>query len=197
MGWLRVSPGGLAPSVGQGSCHCAAHLGGQASEVAARPSHWQHTKRALKGGTSGLGTRDVRDYRRPVGCLEAVITGAGTGWGDLFIGHAWHRGIAPYRVGLRAPTPLMDFVRKADSRSCGEKIAGRDVKKNRPRGAVNPSVVGRDEEATDSAVLVVGRHLIGGDSFSRRALGRCPRPKFRTARFYRLLRIPADDWDVQ
>ena len=83
MGWLRVSLGGLAPSVGQRSCHCAAHVGGQGSEVAARPSHWQHTKRALKGGANGLSTRDVPDYRRPVGCLEAVITGAGTGRGGL------------------------------------------------------------------------------------------------------------------
>ena len=49
-------------------------------KVAARPGHWQNTKRTLEEGTNGLGTRDVYDYRRPGGCLEDVLTGVGSAW---------------------------------------------------------------------------------------------------------------------
>lgn len=49
-------------------------------KVAARLGNSQHTKRALKEGTNGLSTGDAQDYRHRVGCLEDVLTDAGTEW---------------------------------------------------------------------------------------------------------------------
>jgi len=65
------------------SLHRACGEGKAVLKVAARPVPWQNTKRTLEEGTNGLGTRDVYDYRRPGGCLEDVLTGAGSGWADV------------------------------------------------------------------------------------------------------------------